>query len=75
MYNYFKMYDYDVLVDKYDEKCYEIVKLKRILKVFLNDDAETSKISCMLLGNPTVVDNFIKEAQEACYGQREVRNL
>ena len=44
------MYDYDVLVDKYDEKCYEIVKLKRILKVFLNDDAKTSKISCMLLG-------------------------
>ena len=62
------MYEYDMLSDRYHEKCYEIMHLKRILKVFLNDDVDTTKISCMLAGNPIMVDKFVEEAREACYG-------
>lgn len=63
------MYDYDVLSDKYSEKCYEITELKRILRVFLNDDVDSTKISCILAGNPNQVDKFVEEAREACYGR------
>lgn len=62
------MSDYDMMSDKYHEKCYEIMELKRILRVFLNDDVETTQISCMLAGNPIVIDKFIEEAREVCYG-------